>query len=120
MASFDWNEYHTLAQKLASNSDEASMRCAISRSYYCAFHIAKAYIKKADSTVGDKIGHFELWAKFFNLDGLGPVETYGERARMLRQKADYQNHVLRLEDDLTAALEAVEKVLTHINAKPLT
>ena len=55
---FDWNQYLTLANKLAlSSGDEASLRSAISRAYYCAFNLALAkakingYRPKSDETV---------------------------------------------------------------------
>ena len=37
---FDWNDFLSLAQRLAASTDEASKRTAISRAYYCAFILA--------------------------------------------------------------------------------
>lgn len=47
--SFDWSEYLTLAQELASTSttspiEEAKLRSAISRAYYAAFCKARNYL----------------------------------------------------------------------------
>jgi len=41
-ASFDWSEYLRLARDLSANADEASQRTAISRAYYCIYHMASA------------------------------------------------------------------------------
>lgn len=115
---FDWNDYHTLAQKLLKQDgtdDEARMRCAISRAYYCAFNIAKDYIRTTDSTVSSKISHFDLWAKFLDVEGKSDVETHGERARKLRVKADYDCHIARLEEDVKATFTHVKKVLAQIS-----
>lgn len=38
---FTWNDYLTLAESLASSSDEAALRTAISRAYYASFHTAE-------------------------------------------------------------------------------
>ena len=40
---FDWNRYLELAKKLsAATEDDASLRSAVSRSYYCIFNLADA------------------------------------------------------------------------------
>jgi len=39
---FDWNKFLSLAQQLATSSDEACKRTAISRAYYCVFNLAFA------------------------------------------------------------------------------
>jgi uncharacterized protein (UPF0332 family) len=46
---FDWTEYYTLAKEILGIGSsiaglEAKQRSAVSRAYYAAFHIAKAYI----------------------------------------------------------------------------
>lgn len=116
---FDWNEYHSIALTFAKSDEEASMRCAISRAYYCAFNLALSYARNRDSSLPKKIGHQELWQKFLEYgradgDAMYDIETHGDRARKLRVKADYDDEIPRLRDDLTAAMTHVRKVLANI------
>jgi len=48
--SFDWSEYLSVAQELASGANtsankEAKLRSAISRAYYAAFILARSYLR---------------------------------------------------------------------------
>ena len=58
MPPFDWNQFLTLARTLSENADEASLRSAVSRAYYCAFNTAMAraeaagYRAKGDARAG--------------------------------------------------------------------
>ena len=42
---FDWSKYLELAKNLSDTADEASLRTAVSRSYYCAYNLALARAK---------------------------------------------------------------------------
>ena len=62
--SFDWTKYLDLAKQLYSASDDASLRSAVSRSYYCAFNLARARAEsKGYRAPHDDLGssHDKLW-----------------------------------------------------------
>lgn len=90
------------------------MRSAISRAYYCAFHTAKAYIRRTEPAFDTK-KHYEVWEKFQNMDGMEDVESNGDRARILRVRADYQNQILRPADELRTAMNHVKKVIAKLS-----
>src|SRR3989338_3379909 len=61
---FDWNDFHIFAKDiLASKTDEASMRTAISRTYYSAFHASKDFCEYYAVSHGVKIPLFVLNAR---------------------------------------------------------
>ncbi len=107
---FDWNDYLTFAQELKSRGDEAAVRSAISRAYYCVFHCAKDY---AIANLGylfrsDQPSHVQMWKLF---EGKGrtfkAVHDKGMALKRIRQDADYESdvtpvtvdHALRLAGD---------------------
>ncbi len=47
---FSFDKYETIARLLSENSDEESVRTAISRGYYCLFH--RARFLSSDSGIG--------------------------------------------------------------------
>ena len=117
---FDWNNYLSLAQRLALNVDEASMRSAISRAYYCALNSALA---RAISTVGpkpyDSPTHKWCWEQYkrTNNPACRRLGNAGDRMKRLRVKADYiQAEIPRLNDEVQRILRDVRQFLTDLNA----
>jgi uncharacterized protein (UPF0332 family) len=92
---FDWKEFLVLARALSKNPDEASLRSAVSRAYYCAFNIAMAraeengYRPKGDATGGM---HDLLWQLYGrNQDVIcQEISLLGPRMKWRRVKADYK------------------------------
>jgi uncharacterized protein (UPF0332 family) len=122
---FDWNQYLTLANKLAlSSGDEASLRSAISRAYYCAFNLALAkakingYRPKSDETGGT---HELLWQLYGrnNTDGIcKQLALLGPRMKFRRVRADYHDEIRRLRDEVTDALLDAQKCVTLLAELP--
>jgi len=96
--SFDWKDYHSLANELyggqGNSSDEAANRSAISRAYYAAFHEAlqhaPARISKSKS--GSKhqqlIRHYKAGDKRER-----QVGRFLETLRDNRNAADYDSDI---------------------------
>ena len=58
---FDWADYLTLAQELATRrSDEAALRPAVSRAYYAAFCQARNVLRREGVNTGDLRSHTAL------------------------------------------------------------
>ena len=45
MPMFNWDDFRTLAKRLAASDDEDSLRSSISRSYYAAYHTAEEFCR---------------------------------------------------------------------------
>ena len=113
---FDWNEYLLFARELEARTDEAAKRSAISRAYYCVFHLAKDY---AIENLGyqfrpDQPTHKQLWDLF---DGKGAtskaVYSKGMTLKRFRQDADYKNDVQIA--DIVQALQAADNALIYLD-----
>ena len=117
---FDWNNYLTLAEQLATGPDEASKRTAISRAYYCVFNLAFA---RAESTAGRHPGkesyHNWCWKKYTNTrDGsCKQLGNDGIRMKRRRVKADYKAaDIPRLDDEVRRMLEEARQFRTDLAA----
>ena len=105
---FDWNNYLTLAEQLATRPDEASKRTAISRAYYCVFNLA---FERAESTAGrhpeGESYHRWCWSKYERTpDGsCKQLGIDGSRMAQRRVRADYNaSDIRRLEDQVRRML----------------
>ena len=87
------DDFINLGGKLATSADEASLRSAVSRAYYGAFHLASAFLEEIERPVPRNThAHVQVARK---LQGFGQPEAY--RAGSLlgdlhteRIKADYR------------------------------
>src|SRR5713226_3190713 len=99
---FDWNNYLALAEELATRTDEASKRTAISRAYYCVFNLAFA---QAESTAGPRPRgehyHEWCWSKYENTPdpSCQQLGIDGRRMKSRRVRADYYAGDFRRLDD---------------------
>ena len=107
--SFDWTNYLTLAQELATRQDDAAKRTAISRAYYFVFNISFA---RAETTAGKRPGgetyHKWCWDKYQNTPdpACRQLGLDGERMKRRRVKADYKSaDIPRLDDEVRGMLE---------------
>jgi hypothetical protein len=121
---FDWSQYLTLAKQLATATEEASLRSAISRSYYCAFNLAKAraeqngYRDPQDNLAG---GHENLWG-LYSRNGASKacsdLAVLGPRMKHRRVRADYRPNFHRLKDGAKDAIEDAEKCVELLSSLP--
>ena len=117
---FDWNNYLTLAEQLATRPDEASKRTAISRAYYCVFNLAFA---RAESTAGRhptrEPFHSWCWSKYERTpDGFcKQLGLDGSRMAERRVRADYKAaDIHRLDDQVRRMLEDARQFQTDLAA----
>jgi hypothetical protein len=115
---FDWKEFLVLAGTLSKNKDEASLRSAVSRAYYCAFNIAmeraeaNGYVPKGDATAGM---HDQLWQLYDrNQDPIcQQIGLLGPRMKRRRVRADYRRFFSnRQPDEAQGAIDDANKCLT--------
>jgi hypothetical protein len=115
---FDWNQYLVLAKTLAaSTNDDASLRSAVSRSYYCAFNLAMSRAKaNSYRTPDDGSGssHDHLWELYGRSDNANctKLAAIGQRMKRRRVKADYRAHFDKLADEVKDAIADAEECVT--------
>jgi uncharacterized protein (UPF0332 family) len=117
---FDWNDFLTLAEELATKLDDASKRTAISRAYYCVFNLASA---RAESKVGprpkDVPSHQWCWDQYISTPDLTcrQLGNTGERMKRMRHKADYRaTDIFRLDDEVRRVLQEAHELLAGLAA----
>lgn len=100
MKFFDWVNYLDLAWDLCSDKSEeeehleAALRCAISRAYYAAYHLAKRLLDENQIPISreGRGPHENLWETFKK----GPDDTWkdiaksGKRLKNKRTDVDYE------------------------------
>ena len=93
--SFSWLDYHELAKELVERDDEASLRTAVSRSYYALFNAARVVVAHHDpdySLHRSRDSHKVVWDKLNTLNRR-QAKSAARRGRSLlreRKDADYQ------------------------------
>lgn len=120
--SFDWKNYLDLAKKLAADKgNEASLRSAVSRAYYCVFNLAMTKAKSNDFRPKDDAGsHDQLWTLYGrNTDEHCPkISNIGARMKRRRVKADYYSNITKLEDEVADALSDADECIAMLSALP--
>jgi hypothetical protein len=116
--SFNWNDFHTLAQKLAQDADDASKRTAVSRAYYSAFHDA---MDRAVQNCGAKQGgnsHEWCWDRYiYSGDNTcNKIGLDGKRLKAKRVKVDYEAaEIPRLDEYVSRALADARRLKDQIS-----
>lgn len=117
---FDWNDFLTLANELATKVDDACKRTAISRAYYCVFNLASA---RAESKVGprprDLPSHQWCWDQYISTPDLTcrQLGNTGDRMKRLRTRADYKaEEIRRLDDEVQRTLQDARHFLAVLAA----
>lgn len=106
---FDWTNYLRLAENLAREPDDASLRTAISRAYYFAFNIA---FTRAKSTTGEspheESVHKWCWDKYRKSPDPTSMKlgVSGDRMKLRRVRADYNSaDIHRIGDEAQRTVE---------------
>jgi hypothetical protein len=119
--SFKWENFLDLAKTLAKTADDdASLRSAVSRSYYCAFNLARrraeanGYRHPKDDATGS---HDLIWELYGRNDDPGCVRlaSIGPRLKRRRVKADYRLYCDKLSDDVQDAIADAEECITLLS-----
>jgi uncharacterized protein (UPF0332 family) len=94
-AVFSWWDYYDLAWDLSQQKGDASLRSAVSRAYYAAYHTAKSWAVDHEFSLSKNAGkgsHEQLWR--FMEEREEPkakaVAELGRKARDLRVLCDYR------------------------------
>jgi uncharacterized protein (UPF0332 family) len=106
---FDWQEYLILAKALASKSDPASLRSAVSRAYYFAYNRAVSLALKKNLPRDPKLGlHAGMWEAFRTVSY--EVFSDGNRLRRARNDADYDARLSISRRDAEIAIIRAQKL----------
>lgn len=116
---FNWSQYLTLAKTLSKAvSDEASLRSAVSRSYYAAFKLASeraernGYREKFDETGGSHQLVWDLYGRNAKSTDCVRLALLGPRMKRRRVKADYRAEYPKLTDEVRFAIEDADECVT--------
>jgi len=113
---FDWTEYARLAEELGTRADEASLRTAISRTYYSVYHQARDYLlaegiplSKSDSS------HKVVWNGYKGIGGsCRAVGVNGDRLNDNRTRADYENEVRNIASLVEETFRMAQNILVYL------
>jgi uncharacterized protein (UPF0332 family) len=116
---FDWSNYLTVAERLASGDlriaeEEACLRSAISRAYYAVFGMARSHARQDRvRTRMSGAEHGEIVVFFSRRYGAVGEEIAAQmnNLRRLRNRADYDDVFEELEESSLDSLSAARDVL---------
>jgi uncharacterized protein (UPF0332 family) len=115
----NWPEYIVLAEELSGLDSEGSRRSAVSRAYYGAFNSARRWLEANVGPISNRAAHRQVWAAF-NAPGSASEATrakwedigeIGERLRILRNQADYDDGMPNLDLRAPEAVIRAERIL---------
>jgi uncharacterized protein (UPF0332 family) len=123
--SFDWNKYLTLAKALSQAvTDEASLRSAVSRSYYSVFNLAlqraglNGYRDKSDETGGSHQLLWNLYGRNIKNTDCLRLAMLGPRMKRRRVKADYRSAYPKLPDEVRFAINDADECVALLARLP--
>lgn len=124
---FRWLDFIELASELAERQDEASLRTAVSRSYYALFHTAQVVLEHLDpdySVHRSRDSHKQVWDRLGSI-GRRQTKSAMNRGRSLlhtRKQADYRlkgsSDWPKTAKDAVARAESAIKVLRDLLPEP--
>lgn len=122
--SFDWTEYLRLARFLETASgegfsQEAALRCAVSRAYYSAFCYARNYASFHEGFLPQKHheDHGNLRKHFTGVKKIKIADIL-DRLRQWRNSCDYEDTVTNLSLLFNQAVSQAAEVLKGLKAHP--
>jgi uncharacterized protein (UPF0332 family) len=92
---FDWTQFHAVAERLLDSDDDAALRSAVSRDYYAVFHRAKEVVATLDPAFSPARGyesHHAIWdaVRALQRKQAMTLARVGESLLAKRKLADYQ------------------------------
>jgi uncharacterized protein (UPF0332 family) len=122
----EWASYLSLAHELAQRDDDASLRSAISRAYYAAFHSARLLIDAEDPRripTNDPSAHRLVFDALRYDHGRSRKHIQAGRhlsdLRVLRNEADYRDDFQgNLQAQTKLALGKAQQVLDLLHTPP--
>ncbi len=117
----DGTEFLRLAEHYATGTTEADWRSAVSRAYYAAFHVARAFLTELGfDTPRADAAHAYLWRRLEN-GGHVPLALAGSRLNQLRgerNRADYDLQTDLRWKDAQAAVKSAAMIVTALQSLP--
>jgi uncharacterized protein (UPF0332 family) len=115
--SFDWLRYLQLAEDLATQKNEAAFRSAISRAYYCVYHLALSRAKaNGYEPIRNEPQHAQLWELFVRNPDAACIRLgeLGSRLRDIRARADYSDLFLRIEEEVEEVIRDAKSFAANL------
>lgn len=109
---FDWANYLTLAVNLAGQNDEAARRSAVSRAYYYVYHLAMARaLANSFKLIPGEASHKQMWLLYESspVSECNKLAVLGMRLRSRRERADYDDVYLRLDEEIGEILNTAHE-----------
>jgi len=121
---FDWSEYLNLAKELAPRpvsqaTQEAKLRCAISRAYYANYCKARNHLRdKEGQSIPAQDAHKYVVESFLNSTDRQRKDLGKDlnRLRIDRIKADYYDEFKGVASQTEVVLLLAEKVLSNLDS----
>ncbi len=114
---FPCNEYLKLAKEWANTSDEAHLRCAVSRAYYACFNLIKEYGEQ-NNVIFSKTGNAHNEVIEFLKNNTDPkirlLYKHQKRLKKNRAECDYEKMVIGIERKVGFAIKKAEKIFSVI------
>lgn len=109
---FQWDTYLSLAKEMSDKEEEQFKRSAISRAYYSAFHQGRAYLKERGLSYTSRENvHSFVWDSFSKFPREARlISAKGDRLKLKRQKADYDNVINNVNNLTKAAIKEAEDI----------
>jgi hypothetical protein len=122
--SFNWKDYLTLAKTLSESTEDASLRTAISRAYYCVFNLSLYKAKTNEfRPKDDASSHDQLWGLYGrNKDKdriCSQLSAIGGRMKRRRVLADYRFSYDDLAADAKETISDAEECITLLQSLPV-
>ena len=108
---FRWVDLLELAQEFGAREDEASLRCAVSRSYYAVFNTAREVLEVHDpeyQPMRSQDSHQQVWRRLAAL-GRRQAKTAARKGRSLLHKRKNADYVLTADDWPRQSEQALEE-----------
>lgn len=117
---FDWNDFLILAKELAQRNDEASLRTAISRTYYAVYWKARMQLEKDGFSVRFGVGkgsHEQVWDEYNNRQGKEnkAIFKYGDELKKNRHRVDYKPKFIVSRNLVDDSLRLANNVLFNLS-----
>lgn len=121
---FQWSHYLDLAQSIylhaGATSDEAALRCVISRAYYAAYGTAADFLRAEGENIPKESTHrvvSEIFQRYHSDDARYDIGTRLKEISTKRKWADYDNPypASNLQNDADDVLGEAEVIIDSIN-----
>ena len=120
--SFNWKDYLTLAKTLSESTEDASLRTAISRAYYCVFNLSLSKATRNEfRPKDDASSHDQLWGLYGRNNtnrACSQLGAKGGRMKRRRVLADYRLFYDDLVADAKEIISDAEECITLLESLP--